>query len=193
MYTASGGQDHTYKMTEDGTISKFTNWPGWTDSASPSDIQFDHSGIFGNGMFVATWAASSANDDFSGLFRLDSQGNETRFCSELVRAKHIAIDSVGIFGNDMFVNGDGAWNEQSYLWRVSPDGSASKFADLLGQESRDNSAITFGPDGALYVNEYSELTGKMSVIRVIPEPATLVLFGLGGLFFRHRSEQVLRK
>jgi len=68
----------------------------------------------------------------------------------------------------------GVWQEVTYNWNSGASSSATiRLVDLTRAYSGDDFAI--------------------DDISLIPEPATVLLLGLGGLFLRRRSGQVLRK
>ena len=52
------------------------------------------------------------------------------------------------------------------------------------------SAFTFGDDGAMYVSQYNWGTQEVSILQVIPEPATLVLLAVGGVCLRRRKGSI---
>jgi len=49
--------------------------------------------------------------------------------------------------------------------------------------------IEFGPDGAMYVMEWDQANSNVVISRItaIPEPASLLLVGLGGLLVRRKK------
>ncbi len=177
LYVTTGGSDHIYRVDTAGVVSMFSNWPGSTSGGGPIGLAFDTLGDYANAMYVGSYFAES-NADKSGLFVLDTAGNAARFSDDLVSILEIAFDTTGIFDYEMYVVGKDSWDENYSLWRVAPDGSATQFAtttqDILA-------SLAFAPDGALYVSEYSTDGETITVSRIVPEPATIFILGLGGL------------
>ncbi len=187
LYVSTGGQDHIYRVTTGGSVSMFTNWPGWTDGGGPIGLEFDTTGRYGGSMYAASYFGQS-DADISGLFAIDTSGNATRFTDDLVAAWEIGFDTTGYFGYDMFVVGNDIWpDEYKYnIWRVAPDGTATEFATTTASTI---GSLAFGPDGAMYISEYTNAGGLIMVSRVIPEPGTILLLGLGGLILRRRRAE----
>jgi hypothetical protein len=185
LYISTGGQDHIYRVSTSGVITMFTNWPGWTDGGGPTGLEFDTIGDYGESMYVATYFRQS-DADRSGLFVLDPAGNASRFSDTLVAGLEIGFDTTGLFGEEMFVVGKSTWDDDYSIWRVSPDGMTTEFAKTTNSTI---ASLVFGPDGAMYVAENLKDLDTVRISRVIPEPATVILLGLGalGLFRRRQS------
>jgi len=182
LYVGTTGQDHTYRVDTAGNVSMFSDFPGWTDGGSPVDIAFDPGADYGGLMYIST-SFVGANQHKSGLFTLDTSGNASRFTDDLVTAGYIEFDETGYFDGEMFVSGKSGFDEPWWLWRVGLDGTATEFA--RGTVS-DPYGLAFGLDGAMYVAEYSAGDEMVIISRIIPEPATLLLLGLGGIMLRRR-------
>lgn len=182
MYVGTRAQDHTYEVDTSGSVSLFSDWPGWTDGGGPRDYGFDSMGTYGGLMFASAHFAG-ANQNDSGLFTIDTSGNASRFTTDIVTAFRIDFDLIGNFDSDLFVTGIDSWDQSMLsVWRVGSDGTATEFA----QSSTSLHTMCFGPDGAMYVSEYSDIDETVTITRIIPEPATLLLLGLGGLLLRRK-------
>ena len=177
LYISTGGQDRIYRVDTSGGVSVFSNWPGTTNGGGPLGMEFDETGEYGGLMYVGTTFGASAASK-SGVFALDTDGSASRFAGNIAVGFDIGFDTQGFFGLDMFVVGASDFGEAFGLWRVAPDGTATKFAttteSLIG-------SVVFGPEGAMYISEYSIASKEITITKVIPEPATLLLLGLGGL------------
>jgi hypothetical protein len=162
MYTTTGCVDHTYRVSPDGGVTMFSNWPGHTDGGGPHNIAFDTGGDYDGLMYVAS-AFGASNPHVSGVFVLDPSGKASRFTSDLVRAQAVDFDSAGYFGGEMFVVGRAAFGQPDSLWRVRQDGTATKFAELTAVSPH---GLTFGADGAMYVGEYFQESQAVVISRV---------------------------
>lgn len=105
---------------------------------------------------------------------MDSEGQANRFSPGLAGALRAEFDQYGIFGGQLFVIGWSDLEQASSLWKVEPDGTAVKFAVTTASRG-----LAFGPDGAMYVAEYSPANETMTVSRIIPEPASFIILLLG--------------
>lgn len=180
LYTGTASQDHLFSISTNGTVSLFTNWPGSTDNGGVWGIGFDTTGKYNNQMYAVT-SYQQTNANLSGLFAVNPNGIATKFCSDLISATIVGFDEVGTyFDNDMFVVGRNSFTASGSLWRVYADGSCQEF--MTGVNS-----FTFGDDGAMYVSSYDWGTAEVSVARVVPEPATLLLLASGALLLRKRT------
>jgi len=90
------------------------------------------------------------------------------------------IDYSGVFGNDLYVIGKKSLNDNFGIWRVRPDGTSNLFANI-NMSYNDDGGLVFGPDHAMYVAEYSSATQYVTISRIVPEPASIMLLGFGAL------------
>ena len=164
MFTTTGCSDHTYVVDPAGVVALFSNWPTPTNGGGPHNIAVDNFGSYGNLLYIAS-AFTAAQPHVSGLFSMAPDGTAARFAPAIVRASGVKFDPADAFEGDMFVIGTADFAEPDDLWRVKPDGTATRFALLDGFAPR---GMAFGPDGALYVGEYVPDAQMVIVTRISP-------------------------
>ena len=172
FYTATASQDHTYSVTTSGSISMFSDFPGWKDGGGPGDIAFDTTGNYGGFMYmVVCFYNGHGNEKYSGLFALDTSGNAIRFTEDLLYLTRIDFDHTGNFGGKMFAIEHPDWAvEGNGIWKLEQDGKAALFATTtIGL-----SDLTFGPDGAMYVAEYDEDSKTVVISKISSEETGLI-------------------
>ena len=163
LYVTTGGQDHIYSIDPNGEVSKFTDWPGWTDGGGPVGMEFDRHGSYGLLMYVATSFGKKA-PTISGIFAVGPDGTAVRFAPDIAVAREIALDPRGRFNHQMFaIAGDNCDLPMS-IWRIDPKGNAIEFA-VTDKPGRLGS-LTFGPDGALYVCEFDPGKEQITISRI---------------------------
>jgi hypothetical protein len=162
LYVGTSAIDHIYYVNTNGSVVMFSEFPGWLDGGAPYDIAFDPGTDYGGFMYVAT--KFSYTPEVSGLFALDYEGHASRFAPELAGAFRAEFDQYGMFGGQLFVIGWTDLEQASALWRVRPDGAAVKFAETTASRG-----LAFGPDGAMYVAEYSPDDYLMTISMVYRE------------------------
>ena len=181
MFSSGSAQDRLYSISLSGNVTLYADWPGYVNGGGPYGIAFDTNGKYNNKMYLTTIFLEPQNANVSGLFMMNPNGTVSRFAADLVAAGTVDFDPAGTyFDNDMFVTGRTNVNDPLSLWRVFADGSCEEFMTGV-------SAFTFGDDGAMYVSQYNWGTSVVTISRVIPEPATLLLLAAGGLVLRKRK------
>ena len=168
-----------------GTIKKVDSSGNWSVFASglnnPSDLTFDNYGY----LYVACFGSGTGD---GSIEKIDSGGSVTNFASDIYNPEGI------VFGPDGFLYLSDARYNDGDIYKYALNGSSTVFADGLVYPD----GLAFDSDGHLYsVNRISPgtvdkfdsagnhsvfasgLDGPMSIAIQIPEPMTLLLFGLG--------------
>jgi hypothetical protein len=183
LYAGTGSVDYTYRVNTSGGVTLFSYFPGWRDGGFPCGIAFYNGNKYSKAMYMGAYYDSISNAAASGLFTLDTSGNATRFNNSLVQAFAINFAGNTYFDGQLMAIGRADYSSPVGIWSIDPSGTAREIAlsptlNVLG--------LTFGNDGAMYISEYSQNNGLITVSRVVPDPATLLLLGLGGLFLRKK-------
>ncbi len=162
-----------YKISETGQKELFLRLgAGW----SGHDIESDPSGAYGGLMYMSV---SDPSDTFS-VWAVRPNGTAGVFCNTtLILDLEFDTTQIGAFGGLLYGRRS-SWA----IGSISPDGQWTRFA---GSSDTAIQCMTFGPDNSMYVVE--EVAGNMVLvtkISAVPEPATALLLGLGGLLVRLR-------
>ncbi|MBN1974699.1 MAG: hypothetical protein JW787_13755 [Sedimentisphaerales bacterium] len=158
LYLATRGDDRIYRIDSAGRESTFSSFPYSRNGGGPMSLAFDITGNYGGLMYLAN-TYSPGNEDVSGLFSLDTEGLAKRFTEDLVEAGCIAFAPNCAFSQYMYVIGKSNYDGPRQLWRINPEGHATMFAS-------DCNEIIFGPDGFLYVSEFSSSGSFVIISRV---------------------------
>jgi len=163
MYTATRAVDHTYRIDTDGTVTQFSHFPG-SGPGGPLDLEIDPGANYGGLMYMALHVEGDPRR--SGVFTIYTDGSAERFAPAIVTASEVEIDPVGLFGGYFFIGGKyDLAQELSSISRAEADGSVSEF--IVGTTGTP-APITFGPDGAMYVAEYSFDEQLQRIYRIVP-------------------------
>jgi hypothetical protein len=154
LYVATRAPDRMYSVSPSGQVQLFSNFPGSVPNGHV-DLMFDPGSDYGGQMYAAL-ARTTSGSGVGGLFSIDPGGSATVFAPAIESAVSAEIDPVGDFGGELFACGKLDSTDPAYtmIWRVAPDGAISEFA-MGNIGSGMLSSLTFGPDGAMYVAEYS--------------------------------------
>jgi len=188
LYIGNSAYDKTLKVDSfGGSASVFSPFPN-NSPGSPFDIAFDTTGSYMGGMFVSVYCGD--NYSGGGLFRLDQNGIESRY-ADFHSASDIAFDDTmgQDFAGAMYVAARHVAETKWTLYKVNGSYDTEIFGTFDISPIWLAANIEFGPDGAMYVMEWDQANSDVVISRItpIPEPASLLLIGLGGLIVRRKK------
>ena len=124
----------------------------------------------------------------ANIFRVGEDGKATVYADGFTQLTDLTFDNKGNlyalqFANQAFYKG----NLDGSLIQIAPDGTRTTLVSGNGLESA--TALTIGPDGAIYVSSKGDRPGVGQVLRVdnkakVPEPTSvlsLLVFGALGV------------
>lgn len=180
LYTATRGTQNIYSISTTGNVSVFSSFPPDDPSGSSMDLVFDPGTAFGGSLYLAT-----SSGIINGIHSIDTNGNATNFASDFDRATDLEIDRPnGIFGGNMLATARKTGSGWA-VWNIDPLGNSTQLIDTGG----DWFSITLGPDGFLYLAEHIAENDLVNIYQVTPEPLSLSLLGLGGLWVMGRKRR----
>jgi hypothetical protein len=166
LYVATRNPDHICSITATGQVKRFSDFPGAVPSGHV-DLTFDTGGYY-DGLMYAALQQPPKRKGVGGIYSIDPNGNAEQFASDIESALDVEIDPVGYFGRELFVCGKKDRSDPvRSIWRVDYDGNVSEFA-VGGLGKGDVYPLTFGPVGAMYVQEYSVEDKVVVIYRIMP-------------------------
>lgn len=182
LYIGNSAHDNIIKVNSSGgSASAFSPFP-YNAPGSPFDIDFDTTGNYMGSMFVSVFCGD--NYSGGGLFCLDKNGIESRY-ADFQSASDIAFDNtIGqYFAGAMYVTARHVSETKWTLYTVNGYYDTEVFGTFDISPIWLAANIEFGPDGAMYIMEWDQVNLDVVISRItpIPEPASLLLVGLGGL------------
>lgn len=167
LYTSTRVNDHIEKVLPTGQTEWFSDFP-YDVSGGVGGIAFDPGLEYGGFMYVA--CKTNTPSEWDGLFRLDVDGQPTRFGStEITWADQLAFDATGLmFDRKLYVLGRivsvPAWS----IYQVSPDGTVRGL--VRAGQTHGIYTFGFGPDSAMYVVGYSGKDSTVIITRISLAP-----------------------
>lgn len=178
LYVGTSDSDSIQKILPNGQAQLFFYF-GNIGSGTPAGLAFaiDPGTSYGGYLYAATDYPSTPA--LSGLVSFDTSGNPSDFAPDIVAARDLIFDDTeqGLFGGYLYILGSKSDDTNRKIYRVFPDGQTELFCSNISG----GGAMAWGPDGALYVVDSSWTDNTVIVSRIIPEPCSICLLGLGGL------------
>lgn len=183
MYAATRGTQGIYTVSTAGSDSLFSTFPPQPTSGGPLDFAFDPGLAFGGSLYMAIESTST-----NGIYSIDTNGNGINFAPNFDGAADIEIDVPnGIFGGNMLAYAHDVSSTWA-VWNIDPSGNSTQLLNIEGRSI----VMSLGPDGNLYVAEYISENDLVNIYQVteIPEPLSLSLLSMGGLWLTRRKKRV---
>jgi hypothetical protein len=160
---APRGTDCLQRIKPDGTVSKFSKWPGLT-SGGVVEVTISPTKRYNGNIFAVL--DDTKNNERDGLYQIDGDATSTRFAESLYYVYDAKFDITGsMFGNDLFAIALKKDVKGMHLWRVDEDGNAEPLMRVGGGVTRQ---IAFGPDGAMYLARHTP--EKTHILRFAKAP-----------------------
>jgi len=188
LYAGTSSHHGIHSITTSGTVSQLGNFPGDLSGGGFRDMEFSPTAKYGGNMFVGMKINGGPYDYMNGIFRISTTGMAERFAMSINLVDDMAFDPVGTqFDNDLFIIGSKEGVAGNHVWRIDESGNAVSLALLSGCYAP---TLTFGLDGSLYISTLDLSNDQTNIYKIseVPEPASLMLLGLGGFLIRRRRK-----
>lgn len=179
--------------TEPGQVPTPTEPPAseFAIQAVPSGVAIGLDGAY----YVSQFTGFPFPQDGANIYRIGADGIPTIFASGFTQLTDLEFDTAGNLYALQYAN-EPAWrgNLAGSLIRIAANGTRTTLLSGDGLESP--SALTIGPDGAIYITNRGDRPGQGQILRVtniesVPEPnSVLGIFTLGflGIAYLHKSK-----
>ncbi|MBN2511878.1 MAG: PEP-CTERM sorting domain-containing protein [Sedimentisphaerales bacterium] len=181
LYATTSTYDSIYSISQNGSNQVFSDYFN-NLSGCIQGISIAPNGTYNNSMYISTWYPKYP--DKSGIFSVDQKGNPTLFDTNLAAGFAMNFDTSGFFDNALFVSAIESFDTPWSIYRLDENGQATLF---VSSNTSSLYGFSFGPDGSMYVCECDYSTSRIWKISAIPEPATILIFGLGLLGLRRKK------
>ncbi|MBW4560937.1 MAG: ScyD/ScyE family protein [Mojavia pulchra JT2-VF2] len=145
--------------------------------AVPSGVAQGPDGAY----YISQFTGFPFPEDGANIYRIGADGQPTIYADGLTQLTDLEFDSAGNLYALQYAN-QPAWkgDVDGSLIKIAPDGTRTTILSGNGLESP--SALTIGPDGAIYITNRGDRPGQGQVLRIentksVPEPNS----ALGGL------------
>lgn len=189
MYIANSAYDRILSVgPTGGTTTPFSAYP-YGISGGIGGLAVDTTGNYAGKMFSGM---ASSDLRYAGLFYINTDGVEGRF-ADIEKAGPIAFDSTPeqSFDGKMYAAGYAGSDTRWSLLEVNGFFNTEVFGTFDLGETWTRPDVEFGIDGAMYVMEWDSFNQDVVISRItpIPEPASLMLLGLGCLFLKRTTKE----
>ncbi len=206
-YIANANRNEVLSVKLDGSnLKTLVEFPDQTLTTPTQEIKYQAvpTGVAigpDKALYISQLTGVPIPEGKANIFRVAEDGKATVYADGFTQLTDLTFDSKGNlyalqFANQAFYKG----NLDGSLIQIAPDGTRTTLVSGNGLESA--SALTIGPDGAIYVSSKGDRPGVGQVLRVdpaakVPEPSSALAVialgvGVGSLCKRKRNADKLR-
>ncbi|NEU76897.1 ScyD/ScyE family protein [Hassallia byssoidea VB512170] len=189
-YIANANRNEVLSVKLDGSnLKTLVEFPDQTITTPTQEIKYQAvpTGVAigpDKALYISQLTGVPIPEGKANIFRVGEDGKATVYADGFTQLTDLTFDSKGNlyalqFANQAFYKG----NLDGSLIQIAPDGTRTTLLSGNGLESA--TALTIGPDGAIYVSSKGDRPGVGQVLRVdnsakVPEPSSaLAVIALG--------------
>jgi hypothetical protein len=199
-YIANANRNEVLSVKLDGSnLKTLVEFPDQTITTPTQEIKYQAvpTGVAigpDKALYISQLTGVPIPEGKANIFRVGEDGKATVYADGFTQLTDLSFDSKGNlyalqFANQAFYKG----NLDGSLIQIAPDGTRTTLLSGNGLESA--TALTIGPDGAIYVSSKGDRAGIGQVLRVdnhakVPEPSSalaVIALGVGvGSFLKRK-------
>ncbi|MBW4607531.1 MAG: ScyD/ScyE family protein [Hassallia sp. WJT32-NPBG1] len=200
-YIANANRNDVLSVKLDGSnLKTLVEFPDQTLTTPTQEIKYQAvpTGVAigpDQALYISQLTGVPIPEGKANIFRVGEDGKATVYADGFTQLTDLTFDSKGNlyalqFANQAFYKG----NLDGSLIQIAPDGTRTTLVSGNGLESA--TALTIGPDGAIYVSSKGDRPGVGQVLRVdnnakVPEPSSalaVIALGVGvGSFLKRKG------